>query len=110
MLIRKEMYTHEEKIAKEIKENKSNGKDIWKYIKVLKGEKESEKKCLLDNIYGEDGRKLERDEVTEEITNFWSGVYGKHANNIKEILNGERKQEYEREKYNRTRDRKRAAM
>ena len=30
MLIRKEMYTHEEKIAKEIKENKSNGKDIWK--------------------------------------------------------------------------------
>ena len=31
---------------------------------------------MLDNIYG-------RDEIIEKIRNFWSGVYGKHANNIK---------------------------
>ena len=54
------MYKHEEKMAKEIREDKSSGKNTWKYIKMLKEGKVKDKEDLLDNVYGIDSKKLER--------------------------------------------------
>ena len=90
------MTAHEAKIAKEIREDKSNGKNTWKYIKMLKGEKEKERENLLDNIYGEDGEKIR--DVQGEFNQAWGAIYRKHTNDIKEVWQGEEKQEYERKR------------
>ena len=73
-------------MVKEIREDKSNGKNIWKYIKMLKREKVKDKEVLLDNVYGIDGKKLER-EAKMAVNEYWKDVYGKHRNDIMMIWN-----------------------
>ena len=97
LIIKNERFKHEEKMAKEIREDKSNGKNIWKYIKMLKGEKVKDKEILLDNVYGIDGKKLEREEAKMAVNKYWKDIYGKHRNDIKIIWNESVKQEYKRE-------------
>ena len=88
-IIREEIYKYEEKIAREIKESKDSGKNMWKYINKLKGGKEKENDV---RIYGEDGKELERCNISEEIEKFWNTVYKKHESNILcEVWNSERK-------------------
>ena len=82
-LIRQAMTMDEEKKAKEIKEDKNNGKNIWKYIRMLKGEKEKETLSVVDNIYGEDKKKLVYEEAATEIETFWRSTYGKHPITLK---------------------------
>lgn len=52
--IRKEMFLHEEKVTKEIKEGKNQGKKLWDNIKKLRGLEIKKNDCI--EIY-KDGRK-----------------------------------------------------
>ena len=97
-LIRQAMTMDEEKKAKEIKEDKSNGKNIWKYIRMLKGEKEKEALSVVDNIYGEDKKKLGYEEAATEIETFWRSIYGKHANNIEDEWDENKRELYVQER------------
>ena len=51
---------------------------MYKYITKLKGEKEKEKTCLLENIYGSESNKLGKVEAEVEIPvglkEFWSKI------------------------------------
>lgn len=96
--IRIAMTMDEEKKAREIKDDKSNGKNIWKYIRKLKGENEKEAVNVLENVYGEDRRKLGHDEATTEIESFWRGIYGKYHNNMKYEWNEQTRQVYVQER------------
>ena len=94
MLIKKEMRISEEKKAKEIKEDNSNGKNTWKYIKMLRGDKEKKKESLLDNVYGNNDKKLNREDAKSQVKTFWEGVYGKHDNNINNVWNDATREDY----------------
>ena len=92
------MTMDEEKKAKEIKEDKSSGKNIWKCIRKLKREKEKEILSVLENIYGEDKKKLGYEEATTEIEAFWRGIYRKHDNNIKDEWDENKRELYVQER------------
>ena len=91
-MIRKEIYKHEEKLTREIRENKDGGRKMWEYIKKLKGEQVKEKGTL--RLYGEDGVELERDKVEEEVKDFWGKIYRKYDNNVGEVWSMVEREEY----------------
>lgn len=88
------MRKSEQKKAIAIKQDKSNGKNIFKYINMLRGEKEKEKTALDDSIYGNDDKKLNKNRVKSEIETYWKGIYCKHENNIREVWNNDIREEY----------------
>ena len=68
---------------------------MWKYIKVLKGERVKDRRSL--KLYGEDGVELERGKAEEEAEEYWSKIYRKHVNGINTIWNPEKKDKYKEE-------------
>lgn len=91
--IRREMHLHEEKITKEIKQGKDQGRKLWDNIKKLRGQDIKRNDCI--EIYKE-GKKLHGNEMEVELVNYWKGIYQKESNNIPNVWNEEKRREYER--------------
>lgn len=96
LLIRKEIYVHEEKIVEEIKKDKSNGKNTWKYIKMLKGGSTKERGNYMEHMFKDDGGEVNKEDRKEEVEKFWGKIYGKHNNEISKVWNDECKEKYKR--------------
>ena len=91
-IISEEMRKYENKVAEEIRDMKG-GRDLWKMVRKLKGEKVNGNRKL--KLYTEDGEELEEEKYEDEIRNFWEGIYKLHENKMEETWNGERMEEYE---------------
>ena len=93
-IIKVEIQKHEKKITDEIRQSSDHGKKLWKYINKLKGKEFNTKE---DFIYDEDGHILKQEEERNQLKNFWTGIYQKHENTVKELWNNVTKQRYEEE-------------
>lgn len=60
IIIKREIRKSEKKKAIAIRQDKSNGKNTFKYINMLRGEKERERVLLEDNVYGNDKKKIRK--------------------------------------------------
>ena len=75
-MISEEMRKCEEGVAEEIR-NMGRGKEIWKMIKKLKGEKMQKEEKV--ELYTEDG---EEERYGEQLREFWQRIYQMHGNDI----------------------------
>ena len=93
-LISTEMMKYENKIAEEIRENK-NSVGIWKNIDKIRGKKNLKPERL--KIFDENGIVLQEEATEKNIQSFWSGVFGKHENNMQGSWNETIRGEYEQQ-------------
>lgn len=90
-LVKEAITSYEIKLAEEIRENRNK---IWPNIEKLINPNKKRKEII--KLHDEQGNELNEEEAKIELLNFWSGVYQRHANEIGEVWNAERRQEYER--------------
>ena len=91
-MISEEMRKYEESVAEEIK-SMGKGKEIWKMIKKLKGEKRKKEEKV--KLYNEEGEELEEERYEEQIRGFWQRIYQMHGNDIEREWGEEEKEVYE---------------
>lgn len=90
MLIKNEIYKHEKKVTKEIKENGDKTK-LWDYIRKLQGK--VHKKGEL-KLFNEHKQAISEDEAEKDIKVFWKTVYQKHENKMMELWKDETRKPY----------------
>ena len=90
-MISEEMKKYEKGVAHEIR-SMGRGKQMWKMIKKLKGEKIKEEKVKL---YTEEGEELEEERYEERMREFWQNIYQMHGNEIDKEWGEEKIEEYE---------------
>lgn len=91
--IREAKLRYEIEITEDIKNNRNDCKKLWGYINKLKGEKNIQND---QEVYDETGEKLNNNEKTSKLKNFWEGIYQQHENKTKETWNESTRQEYKR--------------
>ena len=88
ILVRTEKGKDERKVTEEVRKD---NKKKWDNINKLRG---TRRKNEDFDIYDEDGNKLEKEQTTKEIVNFWERIYKKHENRIEEHWNKSIKERY----------------
>ena len=90
-MIREAIETYERQVAKEIREN---GGELWKNINKLRRKPISMKKA---RIYDENNVEMKDIDAMEAIKEYWCTIYHKHRNNICEVWNDLKREEYAKE-------------
>lgn len=94
LMIKERITEHEERVAKQLRESKDIGKNMWKYIKMLKNINKDNKNEDR-SLYDENGIEFGEKEAGKALVDFWEGIYQKYRNDIDDIWNQTAKQEYE---------------
>ena len=61
---------------------------------MIKGESTERREIIL---YNSDGSKMKEDEQPRQLEIFWTSLYGARSNNIEEVWNLEKRNEYEQQ-------------
>ena len=61
---------------------------------MIKGESTERREIIL---YNPDGSKMKEDEQPRQLEIFWTSLYGARSNNIEEVWNLEKRNEYEQQ-------------
>ena len=61
---------------------------------MIKGESTERREIIL---YNPDGSKMKQDEQPRQLEIFWTSLYGARSNNIEEVWNLEKRNEYEQQ-------------
>ena len=86
--IREAVTKHEKKVTEDIRKD---NKKMWMNINTLRGNKNKNEEF---DVFDTNGKKLEEQEASEEITRFWTKIYAKHENKISQEWNDEEKSRY----------------
>ena len=90
-MISGEMRKYEGGIAEEIRKM-GRGKQMWKMIKKLKGEKSQ--KVERVKLFTEEGEELHEERYEQEVRGFWQAIYQMHGNDIERRWGTQEKEEY----------------
>ena len=90
-LVKEEMECYENRIADKIKNMK--GKEMWKMIRVLKGERTDDKKEV--RLFTAEGQELEEEKYEREIRGYWGNIYRKYESVTDKEWNERKIIEYE---------------
>ena len=89
ILVKEEITNYEQKETREIRKNRNK---VWENIDRLTNKNTVKKGAIY--LHSEQGLKLNKEEAKLELVNFWTGIYGKHDNDIHMVWNTEKRQEY----------------
>lgn len=90
MMVKEAIYKQEEKETRQIKSDKSN-KKIWEQIDKLRKKPKREKTL---QVYDEQGNRLNNEEGSRKMKEFWQNIYQMQRNSMGDIWNEETKVEY----------------
>ena len=88
-MISEEMGKYEERTGEEVR-CMGKGRQMWKMIKKLKGEKTQKREKV--KLYTGEGEELEEGRYEEEVRLFWQGIYQMHGNEIERESGGLRRE------------------
>ena len=88
-LIKEAIKEHERKRSEEVRSNRNK---VWENIKRLKGE--PTKKETNVQIHNDNGEVLNEEERRNAVKEFWTNIYQKHENRIKEEWSEEEQYKY----------------
>ena len=90
-MIKDAITAHERKITKDIR-NYNGHKRLWDIVNSLRGKKRNTDKKEYIYIYDDQHiKKIEPEQLSKEITNFWIQIYQKHENLISLEWNTEKR-------------------
>ena len=90
-LVKEEVTDYEINLTQEVKRNRN---EVWKNIAKLRNSNEKRKNKIT--LYDENEEKLSEAETKEKLYDFWSGIYQRHENNIRDEWNDDKRVEYEK--------------
>ena len=94
-IIKEEISKYENKLTKEIRNNKVKPEKKWKYINELRGIDNNQKDLC---IYNEKGEKLEEMQERQAVFAQWSEIYSGEENNMSRVWNQEKEKRYKETK------------